>query len=144
MKYYNTSLGNCAAPSSGVYQVSNTLIRKPPLVRSLHRNRNRASSFSFNPFPCLNDRIAPFVVRLRASLRISKTFAWRCHRFSSFETERTLETSRLINKFVLRTFAVLNGEFSRGWRTAVFYTLFSLRCLPRRSSELAKGGSQPY
>lgn len=31
MKYYNTSLGNCAAPSSGVYQVSNTLIRKPPL-----------------------------------------------------------------------------------------------------------------
>lgn len=30
MKYYNTSLGNCAAPSSGVYQVSNTLIRKPP------------------------------------------------------------------------------------------------------------------
>ena len=34
MKYYNTSLGNCAAPSSGVYQVSNTLIRKPPLVRA--------------------------------------------------------------------------------------------------------------
>lgn len=34
MKYYNTSLGNCAAPSSGVYQVSNTLIRKPPLCPS--------------------------------------------------------------------------------------------------------------
>lgn len=59
MKYYNTSLGNCAAPSSGVYQVSNTLIRKPPLVRA----------------PCTAIGIAPLLSARPTLLRRSRPYA---------------------------------------------------------------------
>lgn len=57
MKYYNTSLGNCAAPSSGVYQVSNTLIRKPPLPHRVPHQRQERELRDF--FPIL---LTPHVV----------------------------------------------------------------------------------
>lgn len=75
MKYYNTSLGNCAAPSSGVYQVSNTLIRKPPLVRA----------------PCTAIGIAPLLFSLiHPSPRSRHGYVLRYVRTATFMPARLL------------------------------------------------------
>lgn len=69
MKYYNTSLGNCAAPSSGVYQVSNTLIRKPPLFRPVPRHRQESYATSF-PSPRVS-HVAVCATPLPPAVKIS-------------------------------------------------------------------------